>query len=82
MGHIIRVSNRWEREEVNFLLEELREKGHGDTIVIMDEEAQVFEYDDLEDVTIHEDEIAEELGIEDTDDVKFLDNNSLNDGME
>jgi hypothetical protein len=82
MGHIIRVSEEWEREEVSFLLEELREKGHGDAIVIMDEEAQVFEYDDLEDVTLYEDEIAEELGIEDTDDVKFLDNNSLNDGME
>jgi len=82
MGHIIRVSTEWEREEVNFLLEELREKGHGDAIVIMDEDARVFEYDDLDDVTIHDDEIAEELGIEDTDDVKFLDNNRLNDGME
>ena len=81
MGHIIRVSNDWERKEVNFLLEELREKGYGEAIVIMDEEAQVFEYDDLEDVTVYEEEVAEELGIED-DSIKFLKDGSLQYGME
>lgn len=82
MGHIIRVSERWEQKEVNFLIEELREKGFGDVVVIMDEDAEVFEYDELENVTVYEDEVAEELDIEDNDGVKFLDNNKLNDGME
>lgn len=82
MGHIIRVGDDWSDERCETLLDHLVEQGFGDSIIVRDSEIQVFEYNDLEDVTVYEDDIAEELGIEDTDDVKFLDNNTLEHGME
>lgn len=82
MGRIIKVGSGWTHEGLENLQEVLYRNGYENDIIVADSELEVFEYDDLDNVTIHFDDVAEELGVEDTDEIKFLDNNSLNDGME
>lgn len=66
MGKIIKVGGNWTQKEMDRLTEELRWALDDDAVIVRDSEMEVFEYDDLDNVTVHVEDIREELGIEET----------------
>lgn len=82
MGKIIKLSSVWTQESIEKIGESLDDALDDEFIVIADPEMEAFEYDDLEKVTVYEDEVAEILDVDSTDEVNFAENETLYDGME
>jgi hypothetical protein len=82
MGYIIRVSDSWEMRECEALVECLKAQDFDESIVVRDSDMEAFEYDELENVTVYEDDVAELLGIDGEEQINKEERQTLYYGLE
>lgn len=82
MGYIIRVSDSWEMRECEALVEHREAQGFDESIVVKDSDMEAFEYDELENVTVYEDDVAELLGIDGEEQINKEERQTLYYGLE
>lgn len=61
MGKIVKVDNVYTNEQMRNLVNKIDATVDEDVVVVRDSEMEVFEYDELENVTIHIDEVEEAI---------------------
>ena len=79
MGKIIKVSSHVHKSELESIAEKAS-KLEEEVLVVVDSEMEVFEYNELENVTIHKDEVAEM--IEEAKNNNVIEGDTLYHGME
>jgi hypothetical protein len=61
MGKIVKLDNAWSDKQMDMLVEKADAALDEDVLFVRDSEMEVFEYDELENVTIHVDEVEEAI---------------------